>query len=359
MNYNNIIDKFNINGKILSAGEYGEGHINDTIMIQAENDNYILQKININIFKNPDHVMDNIMNVTSYLKDRIREEGGDAERETMTVIPTADGSKYCKCDDGYYRMYTCIKDTKTYQKIEDPHHFYSAGKTFGKFQRMLGDFPAHKLHDIIPDFHNTPKRITALRVAVAEDKAGRMTECEKEIEFVLSRENVASEIVKAIDDGRVPVRVTHNDTKLNNILFDETGSDGVCVIDLDTVMPGSMLFDFGDAIRFGASTAAEDEKDLDKVNFDIALFEEFTKGFTEPLKDVMTDAEKELLPLSAVIMSLECGMRFLTDYLQGDTYFKTHYPSHNLDRCRTQLKLVSEMENRLDEMRDIVNKYVK
>lgn len=359
MSYREIIEKFDIKGDILYAGAFGEGHINDTVKIKTKDNEYILQRINVNIFKEPDKVMDNIVNVTSYLKQKIAQEGGDCDRETMTVIPTVDDKLYCCCNGQYYRMYTCINDTVTHQQIENPLHFYSAGKAFGKFQKMLGDFPAEELYEILPDFHNTPKRMETFKKAVAKDKMGRVKDCVKEIEFILAHEETAAKIVNAIADGSVPLRVTHNDTKLNNILFDETGSEGLCVIDLDTVMQGSLLYDFGDAIRFGANTAAEDEKDLDKVGLDIELFEEFTRGFTEPLRDIMTEREKDLLPDSAIIMTLECGMRFLTDYLEGDVYFKIHHDAHNLDRCRTQLKLVNEMESRIDEMRSVANKYIR
>jgi len=229
---------------------------------------------------------------------------------------------------------------------------------FGKFQKNLTDFPADKLHETIPDFHNTPVRVKQLEEAIKNNTAGRFDNVREEIAFAKEYSKYASVIMDAMAQGVVPTRVTHNDTKLNNILFDKDTDKGVCVIDLDTVMPGTMLWDFGDALRFGASSGAEDEKDLDKIWFDMEKFEEFTKGFLEETADCITQKEAELLPLSALIMTYECGIRFLADYLNGDTYFKIHKIGHNLDRAHTQFKLVADIEDKLNKMETIVKKYL-
>ena len=229
---------------------------------------------------------------------------------------------------------------------------------FGKFQKILSDFSAEKLHETIADFHNTPVRVEQLETAIANNNAGRLDSVMEEVEFAKRYSKYASAIMDAMSEGTVPTRVTHNDTKLNNILFDKETDKGLCVIDLDTVMPGSMLWDFGDALRFGASSGAEDEKDLDKIWFDLEKFEQFAKGFLEETADCLTPKEIELLPLSALIMTYECGTRFLADYINGDVYFKVHRDGHNLDRARTQFKLVADIESKLDEMKNIVGKYI-
>ena len=357
MNYSlaEIVRNFSID---VSVESYGNGHINDTYIADSE-PKYILQRINHAIFKNPEQVMSNILGVTEFLREKIIAEGGDPNRETLTVIKTVDGKSYYKTEDGnYFRMYNYVEDAVSYEAVESPEQFYQAARAFGKFQNMLSDYPAEKLYDTIPFFHDTVKRFGDFRKAVADDLAGRVATVQKEIDFVLAREADAVVVVNAIAEGRVPLRVTHNDTKLNNVMLDAKTGAGVCVIDLDTVMPGSLLYDYGDALRFGASSGAEDEVDLDKIYFDLELFEAFTKGFLEEVGDKLTPAEIELLPFSAKLLTYECGMRFLGDYLNGDTYFKTHREGHNLDRARTQFKLVADIENKLDEMKKIVAKYV-
>ena len=275
-------------------------------------------------------------------------------------VKTKDGEAFFKTEEGdCFRMYRFIENSVGYDKVENPTQFYNAAKAFGKFQKLLSDYPADKLYDTIPRFHDTEKRFADFEEAVANDVAGRKASVMSEIEFALARKADASVVLDAIRAGSVPLRVTHNDTKLNNVLLDATTGEGVCVIDLDTVMPGSLLYDFGDALRFGASSGAEDETDLDKIYFDLELFEAFTKGFLEEAGDDLTPAEIELLPFSAKLLTYECGMRFLGDYLNGDTYFKIHREHHNLDRARTQFKLVADMETKFDAMREIVKKYVK
>ncbi|MBQ4516297.1 MAG: aminoglycoside phosphotransferase family protein, partial [Clostridia bacterium] len=252
-----------------------------------------------------------------------------------------------------------IEDSVAYQQVENKEQFYHAAKAFGKFQNQLAGFDASRLNETIPDFHNTRARFAQLKEAIKNDNAGRLKEVQAEVDFALARENMVGIVVDAIDKGEIPLRVTHNDTKLNNVLFDNKTDEAVCVIDLDTVMPGSMLYDYGDSIRFGASSGPEDEKDLDKIYCDLELFDAYTKGFLEELSDSITEKELDLLPFSARLMTYECGIRFLADYLNGDTYFKIHYPEQNLDRCRTQFKLVADMEAKDAQMIEIVNKYRK
>lgn len=336
---------------------YGNGHINDTYLCES-NPRYILQRINSNVFKKPWEVMENIYNVTEHLRGKIKAAGGNADRETLTVIPTWEGETFFKADDGYYRMYKFVENSLSFDIVENPVQLYYAGRAFGKFQNMLNDFSADKLHETIVDFHNTPERVNQLKAAISEDKVKRAASVSEDIERALAFSKYASLITDAIANGTVPLRVTHNDTKLNNILFDEKTGEDLCVIDLDTVMPGSALYDFGDALRFGASSAAEDEADLSKVYFDLEKYEQFAKGFLEYTGSCLTDKEKELLPISALMLTYECGIRFLADYLNGDTYFKIHRENHNLDRARNQLKLVEDIEKKLPEMKKITEKYI-
>lgn len=348
-----VVNQFDLEYKM---GSYGNGHINDTYLIEPKK--YILQRINTAIFKDADNLMENIVSVTDFLKDKISAEGGDPDRETLSVMRTKDGKSFYRHSDGScYRVYKYIVDSVPVEVAENTDQLYAAAKGFAKFQKRLADFPADKLHETIKDFHNTPKRFENLEKAIKEDKAGRAESVKSEIEFALSQKEWISAVVDGIADGSIPLRVTHNDTKINNILFDEATMDAICVIDLDTVMPGSMLYDFGDALRMGASTAAEDETDLSKVNFDLNSFEAFTKGYLEEMKQSLTKREIELLPLSAKLLTYECGIRFLTDYLEGDTYFKIHRPNHNIDRARTQFKLVADMTEKFEKMQDIVKKY--
>ena len=342
----------------VSVEAYGNGHINDTYIADSE-PRYILQRINHAIFKNPEQVMSNIVGVTEFLRKKIIAEGGDVNRETLAVIKTKKGENYYKSEDGnYYRMYNFIERSASFEQVERPEQFYESARAFGKFQKMLADYPANELYETIPFFHDTVKRFADFKKAVEDDIAGRKHLVQKEIDFVLAREADSHVVVDAIAEGSVPLRVTHNDTKLNNVLFDAATGKGLCVIDLDTVMPGSLLYDYGDSLRFGASTGAEDEVDLDKISFDLELFEAYTKGFVEEVGDTLTPKEIELLPFSAKLLTYECGMRFLGDYLNGDTYFKIHRENHNLDRARTQFKLVADIETKLDAMKEIVKKYV-
>ena len=351
MDLNEIMRQFRTE---VNASAYGNGHINDTYYVK--NSEYILQKINTKIFLNPDELMDNIVNVTEFLREKIKAAGGNPDRETLTVIKTVDGKNFYRDSDGScYRAYVFIKDTVTIENDKTVEDMYNAGKGFGKFMGMLSDFPVGKLYETIVDFHNTPKRVEALKKAIAEDKAGRAASVAPEIEFALKNAEFAHVVVDGLADGSIPLRVTHNDTKINNILFDDKTKEAIAVIDLDTVMPGSMLYDFGDALRIGASTGAEDETDLSKVNFDLEIFKRFTEGYLETGGDTLVEREIELLAFSAKLLTYECGIRFLTDYLNGDTYFKIHHEHHNLDRARNQFKLVEDMTAKESQMKEIVN----
>lgn len=364
-NINSIVNLFQFDGQFLSAEPYGMGHINDTYAVTVSTgDNstrrYILQRMNKNIFKNVPELMSNVQLVTDYLADIVAKEGGDSEREVLTLIKTKDGNAYYEDEKGdYWRAYILIEDTIGYAIAESKEMFEDAGHAFGKFINKLGDFDASKLYEVIPNFHNTVSRFADFKAALNNNYKNRAEGIKEEIDFVLSREKYCSVVVDMLKNGNLPLRVTHNDTKLNNVLMDVKTNKAVCVIDLDTIMPGSLLYDFGDAIRSGCNTGLEDEPDLSKVAFDINLFESFCKGFLSGLGAGITKEEKELLPFSAILMTYECGMRFLGDYLNGDTYFKVHYDTHNLVRARTQFKMVSDMEKQLDDMKNIVNKYCK
>ena len=359
-----VLEHFQTKGKFISATPYGSGHINDTKLVTYDDNGteytYILQRINHNVFKNPEELMSNFVAVTAYLRNIIEKNGGDPERETLNVIKTKNGENVFKTEDGeFWRLLIFISNSLSYDKVERPEQFYSSAVSFGNFQYLLRDFPADTLYETIPDFHNTPDRLKKFEAAVAEDVCKRAETVKDEIKFVRDRAEFAKTLEKAHAEGRLPLRVTHNDTKLNNILFDEKTGKALAVIDLDTIMPGYSVNDFGDSIRFGATTALEDEADLSKVNFDISLYELYVKGFIEGAKGGLTEGELEMLPIGAMMMTFECGTRFLTDYLSGDTYFKTSRPGHNLDRARNQFKLVRDMEEKLDEMRAIVKKYSK
>ncbi len=346
LNLNEVVRQFIVDSDI---APYGNGHINDTYCVEAPRS--ILQRINTNIFKDPDGLMENIENVTAFLRKKIEAAGGDPDRETLTVLKTLDGKNCYKVDDNnVFRMYRFIEHTKSIENDKTYDDLYEAGIGFGRFQRMLEDFPVEVLHETIPDFHNTPKRVEALKQAIAENKAGRKDSVQAEIDFALEKSAFADRVVKGIAEGKIPMRVTHNDTKINNILFDEVTGKAVSVIDLDTVMPGSMLYDFGDALRMGGSTGAEDETDLSKVHFDAKAFESFAKGYISEMKDSLTDDELALLPFSVKLLTYECGIRFLTDYLNGDTYFKIHREHHNLDRARNQFALVAELDEMEEEL---------
>lgn len=350
-----IINAFNFEGDLIDYQSYGSGHINDTFRLNYGEHQYILQRINHEIFTKPQELMDNIHMLTEYLKKEIEKEGGNPERETLSLILTKDNENmYVDSDGQYWRAYDFIDKTKSYDLVEDPEVFYQSGIGFGVFQRRLKDFPIEKLNYTIEDFHNTPKRYETFLKAIEDDVVGRVDQVKDEIDKIKKEESFTKTLWDLHDEGKLELKVTHNDTKLNNVLIDEETGKPICVVDLDTVMPGFVLDDFGDSVRFGASTALEDEKDLDKVKFDLNLFETYVQGFLKGADGSLTDLEIELFPVGAKMLTLESAIRFLTDYLQGDTYFKTTYDEHNLVRACTQLKLVEEMNRHWDEMNAIV-----
>ena len=356
------IDGFKLHGELKECIRYGSGHINDTYRLTYETSQgtkrYILQRMSRNIFKKPVELMENISGVTSWLRKKIIENGGDPERETLTLVKSQTGLPYFVDSDGeYWRVYLFIEGATCYDAVKDDNDFYQSAVAFGHFQQLLADYPAETLHETIKNFHNTPDRLEKFKKAVAEDVCGRAASVQKEIDFIMEREELTHALYDMQLDGRLPLRVTHNDTKLNNIMIDDATGKAICVIDLDTVMPGLAMNDFGDSIRFGASTALEDETDLTKVSCSMELFELYTKGFLKGCGGKLTSKEIELMPMGAKVMTFECGMRFLTDYLQGDKYFKIHREGQNLDRCRTQFKLVEDMEQKWYTMNEIVKKY--
>ena len=348
--YGDVAQKFALEGEILEICPYGEGHINVTLLVTTDKKRYIMQKMNTKVFPDPDGLMANICGVTEHLRAR--------NIETLNVVPTKEGKSYLKGED-CYRVYDFIENTVTYQTASDINVFRNSGKAFGEFQNYLAEFDASKLTETIKRFHDTPNRFANFKAALEKDEFNRAKDCQKEIEFILSHENTYGLVMDGLKDGSLPLRVTHNDTKLNNILMDEKTGEARAVIDLDTIMPGSMLFDFGDSIRFGASTAAEDEKDLTKVHFDVNLFKAYAEGYCGAVKESITKREAELLPYGAYLMTIECGMRFLTDYLSGDTYFATKYEGHNLVRCRTQIQLAAEMEANYETTNKIIADILK
>lgn len=361
-NVREVIEQFDFHGTLKDWAPYGSGHINDTylltFLIGGGEKKYILQKMNRHIFTKPEELMENISAVTEWLKKKIREKGGDVERETLNLVYDRRGRSYYRDPQGeYWRAYLFIQGASCFDMVEKEDDFYQSAVAFGHFQRLLADYPAATLHETIENFHNTVDRFQKFQAAVEKDACGRADSAREEIRFVMEREALAHKLCDLQEEGKLPLRVTHNDTKLNNIMIDDETGKAICVIDLDTVMPGLSVNDFGDSIRFGASTAAEDERDLSKVSCDLHLYEVYVKGFIEGCAGALTPLELEMLPMGAILMTFECGIRFLTDYLEGDHYFKTHREGHNLDRCRTQLKLVWDMENKLPQMKTIVEKY--
>ncbi len=343
--YKTVAEQFSLVGEVKTIEPYGEGHINVTYLVTTTEKRYIMQKMNTKVFPDPVNLMRNICGVTEHLRNR--------GIETLTVVPTKTGEQFI-CGDECWRVYDFIENTVTYQTVSDKAVFRNSGKAFGEFQNYLAEFDASKLTETIARFHDTPNRFNNFLKALENNALDRAKDCQEEIQFVLDRKDTYSLAMDGLKDGSLPLRVTHNDTKLNNILMDDKSGEARAVIDLDTIMPGSMLFDFGDSIRFGASTAAEDEKDLSKVNFDIELFKAYSEGYVSAVKDSITAREAELLPYGAYLMTIECGMRFLTDYLEGDTYFATKYEGHNLVRCRTQFKLAKQMQDNFGKMSEII-----
>jgi hypothetical protein len=357
-----IIAHFQQPGEFLGATSYGTGHINDTFASSFRTDRgverRIHQRINHQVFRQPEQVMANIVRVTRYAAERILAAGGDPARETLTVIPAIDGLPYYRTPDGeYWRTYVFIEDARTYDEVVDLRHVYAAANAFGNFQRLLAGLPGERLHETIPDFHHTGKRFDAFILALERDAHNRAAAARAEVNFVLARADDARVVVDLLAQGRIPERVTHNDTKLNNVMIDARTGAGICVIDLDTVMPGSALYDFGDLVRSGAVTGAEDEQDLSRVNLDLTMFDYVAHGFLDATCGILTPVELDHLVFGARLITYEQTIRFLGDYLNGDTYYKIHRPGHNLDRTRTQIKLLAEIERNLDALDAIVTRY--
>jgi len=349
-----VANRFQLHGEFVGAVPYGNGHINDTYCVVCDQGGsrvrYIFQRINHDIFKNPVALMENIRRVTEHLGSKLAGES-EPTRRVLTLIPAQDGKPwYCDTDGNHWRVYIFIEKARTLDTVEFTQQAFEAAKAFGQFQKLLADLPAPRLHDTIPDFHHTPKRFAALEKAIEADVANRAQLARKEIEFALRCKACASILI----DAELPERVTHNDTKLNNVMLDNATGEGVCVIDLDTVMPGLVLYDFGDMVRTTTSPAGEDEQDLSKVVMQFPMFEALVRGYLTTAGGFLTPAEKKFLPFSGKLITFEIGLRFLTDFLAGDTYFKVHREKHNLDRCRTQFKLMESIEQQEEQMSRLV-----
>jgi len=353
-----IAAHYQIAGDYVVAQPYGSGHINDTYAVEYNQGGtfirYIFQRINHNVFKQPEQLMDNIQRVAAHIKAKLA-ANKDSTRHTLTIVKSRDNKPFYRDTDGnYWRVYVFVEHALSYDVIETPEQAYQAARAFGEFQHDLVDLPSPRLFETIPNFHNTPWRYEMLEQAIAEDKCHRAASCRAEIDFALTRKTDASVLIKLQQEGKIPERITHNDTKLNNVLIDSLTGDGICVIDLDTVMPGLVHYDFGDMVRTGTSPAAEDEKDLSKVTMQFDMFEALLRGYLQSAGKFLNATERHYLPFSGKLITLEIGVRFLTDYLQGDVYFKIHRPEHNLDRCRTQFKLVESIEDQSDRMMQLL-----
>ena len=362
-NIEQIVKHFQFQGNYLDAQPYGFGRINDTYTARFRQrwggiKKYILQRINHQVFKRPEELMANIERVTSHLRTKIQEAGGDPERGTINLIPTIDGNLFYRTVEGdYWRAHLMIEGAQSYQIARDQDHYYHASKAFGSFLRLLEDFPPDQLFVTIPDFHHTAKRFDTFLQVMDKDVANRAHLAKKEIGFILDRAKETTILVDLVDQGLMPERVTHNDTKFDNVMIDDVTGEGICVVDLDTVMPGLTVFDFGDSVRSGANPGGEDSRDLNEVCLDMAIFDRLAHGFLEATRDILTTTEVNNLVFGAKLITFELGMRFLTDHLNGDTYFKTHRENQNLDRCRTQLHMVHDMELKYEQMLLIIDKY--
>jgi hypothetical protein len=349
-----VAGQFQIYGEFVSAEPYGSGHINDTYCVVFDQSGtrvrYIFQRINHNIFKKPVSLMENIQRVTSHLAAKMAGER-DFSRRVLTLTPARNGLYYHHDEQGnYWRAYLFIEQARTFDAVESPRQAFEAAKAYGRFQKLLDDLPAPRLHDTIPDFHHTPKRFAALVKAIENDAENRAGLAKAEIDFALKRASITDVLINA----KLPERVTHNDTKFNNIMLDDATGEGICVVDLDTLMPGLTLYDFGDMVRTTTSPAKEDELDLTRVKMQFPMFEALVRGYFTSAGDFLTSAEKKLLAFSGKLITLEIGIRFLTDFLGGDTYFKVHRNGHNLDRCRTQFKLVESIEDQEESMNALI-----
>ncbi|MDF2685002.1 MAG: hypothetical protein K0S55_183 [Clostridia bacterium] len=353
-----IVQKFGFNSEISDLKKLEIGHINDTYTVDLKGKKYIIQRINGYVFKNPAYIMENIERVTTHIQKKAMVLGKDPQRATLCFLHAEDGHNYFIDNDGsYWRICPYIENTTTFQTVENKDMLYGSGYAFGFFQNMLDDFPMNTLHETITDFHNTKKRLDCFFDIVKKDPCGRAAEVKKDIEFFIDRRERSSKLINLIENKKMPIRVTHNDTKFDNILIDKETFEAVCVIDLDTVMPGLAVHDFGDAIRIIGNNAAEDEIELDKVTFNIEYFEIFTKGFLAGVNGLLKPIEFENMALGCINITTELASRFLADHLNGDKYFKIHRPDHNLQRARNQMKLVIEMEKNFTKMNEVIDKY--
>ncbi|MBK2404756.1 phosphotransferase [Erysipelothrix rhusiopathiae] len=349
-----VVQEFCFDGDVVEIVPFGNGHINDTYRVMCSRGSYVLQKINHQIFLDPQGLIENIEKVTRHIRQKVIKRGGDPRREVLNLIPTHHQEYICQTKSGdFWRAYELIENSKSLDLVENKEDFYQSGLAFGAFQKDLEDFPVDTLNLTIEDFHHTPKRYDQFHKSLKLNKSGRKHFALPEIEFALKHQEFADTLWDYHQQGLLPLKVTHNDTKLNNVLLDADSNDVLCVVDLDTVMPGFSLDDFGDSIRFGASTALEDEKDLSKVHLSIPYYEAYVDGFIEGAGGSLSDLEIKLFPEGAKMMTLECGLRFLKDYIDGDVYFKTSYPDHNLVRARTQFKLVQEMDDSWEILKKI------
>ena len=357
-----IVPHFDVPGTFQGGEPYGSGHINDTYLVTFSSNGtetpYILQRINHDVFTNPVALMENVERVTEHTRNKLIELGaGHVERRALTLIPSHDGTCYHQDGNGnVWRMYIFITDAQTYDTIETTTQAYEAARAFGRFQELLADLPAPRLHETIPNFHHTRSRFETLKKTIEADPLNRAAQAQPEIAFALEHEPMVDVLLDLQAQGLIQECVTHNDTKLNNVMIDNNTSQGICVIDLDTVMPGFLLYDFGDMVRTATSPAAEDERDLSKIQMRMPMFEALAQGYITAVGDVLTAKERELLPFSGKLLTFECGIRFLADFLVGDTYFKTHRDGHNLDRCRTQFRLIECIEDKEEEMAAFASK---
>ena len=356
-----LSQRFKIAGEFVSARPFGNGHINDTYLAEYRRDGkifrYVHQRINANVFKEPWKVMDNVERVLRHVRAKLRAENlVDPNRYALKLIPTVTEDLWMSDEEGnYWRTYLFIEEACTYDAAQSPAMAREAARAFGRFQSLIAELKGPRLHDTIPDFHNTRKRFKTFMEKLECDKYNRAISCQTEIKFVLSHECLASALLDLLDSGKIPERITHNDTKLNNVMFDKNTGEAICVIDLDTIMPGLAAYDFGDMVRTSTCFAEEDERDLSKIKFELPMFEALTDGYFSEACNYLNPIEQEYMNIAGQVITFETGMRFLTDYLDGDQYFRIHHEEHNLDRCRTQFALVREMELNFDKMKDIVN----
>mgnify|MGYP002283134716 CR=1 FL=1 len=355
-----VASEFDFGGTIVSAAPYGSGHINDTFLtlveIAGQQRRFILQRINHQVFKQPDLLMENVARVCAHAHAKLLAAGTtDAHRRALRLIPTHQGKAWRVDQAGNrWRCYDFIEGATGHDVVRSPAQAESAAKAFGAFQSLLADLPGERLHETIPDFHHTPSRFARFQQALAKDSQGRAAASVPEIAFALARAHEVSIVVDALRDGTLPERVTHNDTKLNNVLLDDITQEGVCVIDLDTVMPGLSLYDFGDMVRTAASSTAEDNPDAGQMHVVLPYFRALVEGYLESAGAVLNATERAHLGFAGKLLALETGLRFLTDHLQGDVYFRIKHPNHNLDRARTQFALVKSIEDNAEAMRRIV-----